>query len=161
MGRKKKEVTDPIISKAAELVIMGVYGRGRELRRRLDLNYGYIGGYDGPGTYEPDYSGDIIYYEKPPRSTGSILFVSLLIGVIVGGITLLIMRSGMKTAKRQNGAAHYLKNDVRITKAHHHYLYSRTTRTAKSEYKGGGSGGGSHVHSSSGGRSHGGGGGRF
>ena len=122
---------------------------------------GYIGGYDGPGTYEPDYSGDIIYYEKPPRSTGSILFVSLLIGVIVGGITLLIMRCGMKTAKRQNGAAHYLKNDVRITKAHHHYLYSRTTRTAKSEYKGGGSGGGSHVHSSSGGRSHGGGGGRF
>ena len=122
---------------------------------------GYAGNYDGPGTYEPDYSGDIIYYERPPRSTGSILVVSLLIGVIVGGITLLIMRSGMKTAKRQNGAAHYLKNDVRITKAHHHYLYSRTTRTAKSEYKGGGSGGGSHVHSSSGGRSHGGGGGRF
>lgn len=44
MGRKKKEVTDPIITKAAELVIMGVYGRGRELRRRLDLNYSYIGG---------------------------------------------------------------------------------------------------------------------
>lgn len=44
MGRKKKVITDPIISKAAELVIMGVYGRGRELRRRLDLNYGYIGG---------------------------------------------------------------------------------------------------------------------
>ena len=44
MGRKKKDVTDPIITKAAELVIMGVYGRGRELRRRLDLNYGYIGG---------------------------------------------------------------------------------------------------------------------
>lgn len=46
MGRKKKEVTDPIISKAAELVIMGVYGRGRELRRRLDLNYWYLGGYE-------------------------------------------------------------------------------------------------------------------
>lgn len=44
MGRKKKVVTDPIITKAAELVILGVYGRGRELRRRLDLNYGYIGG---------------------------------------------------------------------------------------------------------------------
>lgn len=46
MGRKKKEVTDPIIIKAAELVILGVYGRGRELRRRLNLNYGYIGGYE-------------------------------------------------------------------------------------------------------------------
>lgn len=45
MGRKKKEITDPIITKAAELVVMGVYGHGRELRRRLDLNYGYIGGY--------------------------------------------------------------------------------------------------------------------
>lgn len=44
MARKKKELTDPIITKAAELVIMGVYGRGRELCRRLDLNYGYIGG---------------------------------------------------------------------------------------------------------------------
>ena len=42
MGRKKKEVTDPIIIKAAELVIMGVYGRGRELRRRLYFNYGNI-----------------------------------------------------------------------------------------------------------------------
>ena len=46
MPRKKKEVTDPIITKAAALVIMGVYGRGRELKRRLDLNYGYIGGYE-------------------------------------------------------------------------------------------------------------------
>lgn len=124
---------------------------------------GYIGGYDGPGTYEPDYSGEIIYYEKPPRSTASIVFVSLLIGAAVGGITVLIMRSGMKTAKRQSGAGQYLQSNVRITQAHHHYLYSRTTRTAKSEYNGGGSGrgGGSHVHRSSGGRSHGGGGGRF
>ena len=125
---------------------------------------GYGGDYEGPGSYEPDYDGDIIYYEKPPRSTGSILFISILIGVIVGGIALLIMRSGMKTAKRQSGAAHYLQSDVRITKAHHHYLYSRTTRTVKTEYNGGGTGrggGGSHVHRSSGGRSHGGGGGRF
>ena len=125
---------------------------------------GYAGDYDGPGTYEPDYSGDIIYYEKPPRSAGSIIIVSLLIGVIVGGIALLIMRSGMKTAKRQSGAVFYLKGNVNITKAHHHYLYTRTSRRAKSDYNGGSGGrggGGSHVHSSSGGRSHGGGGGRF
>lgn len=131
---------------------------------RDDPMDGYAGDYEGPGTYEPDYSGDIIYYEKPPRSTVSILLVSLVIGLTVGGIALLIMRSGMKTAKQQSGAAQYLNSDVRITKAHHHYLYSRTTRTAKSEYNGGGGGrggGGSHVHSSSGGRSHGGGGGRF
>ena len=45
-GRKKKQECDPIISKAADLVIMGVYGHGRELKKRLDRNYGYIGGYE-------------------------------------------------------------------------------------------------------------------
>ena len=124
---------------------------------------GYAPEYEGPGSYEPNYGDEIIYYEKPSRGAGSILLVSLVIGLIVGGISLLIMRSGMKTAKRQRGADRYLSSNVNITKHYHHYLYSHTSRRAKSDSSGSGrsGGGGSHVHRSSGGRSHGGGGGRF
>lgn len=46
-GRKKKQPdVDPVISHAADLVIMGIYGRGRELKKRLDRSYGYVGGYE-------------------------------------------------------------------------------------------------------------------
>lgn len=44
MPRKKKTNTDPLLSNAADLVMKGFYGRGRELRRKLDHNYYYIGG---------------------------------------------------------------------------------------------------------------------
>lgn len=123
---------------------------------------GFAPEYEGPGSYEPDYSGDIIYYEKPSRGVGSILFTSVLIGAAVGGIVLLVMRSGMKTTKRQSGAYDYLSGGVNLTKHFDFFLYSRTTRTAKPQDNGGSrGGGGSHIHRSSGGRSHGGGGGRF
>lgn len=46
MARKKKTDIDPRIAAAADLVMMGVYGKGRILKKRLDLNYGYIGGYE-------------------------------------------------------------------------------------------------------------------
>ena len=45
MGRKKKAAQDPI-EKVVELVLMGVYGRGRELQKKLDKNFYYLGGYE-------------------------------------------------------------------------------------------------------------------
>ena len=45
MGRKKKTAQDPI-EKVVELVLMGVYGRGRELQKQLDKNFYYLGGYE-------------------------------------------------------------------------------------------------------------------
>lgn len=85
-----------------------------------------------------------------------ILLVALLIGAAAGGITILIMRSQMNTAKAQHNAGNYLVNGSYQLKRHHDiFLYSRVTRTRKAENNG------SSTHRSSGGVSHGGRSGRF
>ena len=97
---------------------------------------GYRPDYNGPGTYEPGDSDEIVNY-KPPLKIGKVILTSLLIGAVVAGIVLLIMSSGMKTAKRQSGAYNYTTNGVAITRQHHFFLYSRTSRTAKPQNSGG------------------------
>lgn len=86
------------------------------------------------------------------------IFVALAIGAAAGGITIWIMRSGMKTVRPQSGAvdyvqqgSYYLRNQRDV------YLYSRTTRVRKQTT----SSGGSSTHRSSSGRRHGGSRGRF
>lgn len=72
-----------------------------------------------------------------------ILVVSLLIGIAIGGIVILIMRSGMKTARPQHSAVSYLQTgSYHLTQCLDLYLYSRTTRTAKPKNNGSGSSGG-------------------
>lgn len=81
-----------------------------------------------------------------------IFVIALLIGAAAGGITILVMRSQMNTAKPQASAGNYLVNGSYQLKRHHDiFLYSRVTRTRKPENKGGGS-----SHRSSGGIRHGG-----
>lgn len=83
------------------------------------------------------------------------LFVSLGIGLLAGLITVLIMRSGMNTAKQRHGATEYVKHgtfDLHLCRDF--FLYSRVHKTQKSNSISGGRSGG-------GGRSHGGGGGKF
>ena len=120
---------------------------------------GFAPEYDGPGSFEP---GTGIYYEDSREfSISRVILTSLVIGAVVGAVALWIMRSGMKTAKRQSGAVSYLTNgSVHFLKRQDFYLYSRTSRTTKPQNNGG-SGNGSRVHRSSGGRRHGGGSGRF
>ena len=85
------------------------------------------------------------------------LGVALLVGAVIALIVLLIMRSKMNTAKAQRGAGSYIRNETYdLFRCHDIFLYSRTTKTRKSDNN---SGGGSHRSSS--GRSHGGGSGRF
>lgn len=124
---------------------------------------GYAPDYDGPGSYEPGISDEIIYYEEPRGVNWlSLIFTSLLIGVIVGAIALWLMSRGMKTAKQQSGAADYVTGGIRIVRRQDFFLYSRTSKTPISQNNnGGGRSGGSSIHRSSSGRSHGGGGGRF
>lgn len=125
---------------------------------------GYYEGYDGPGTYIPGTQEDIVYYDEQPRNLSWYLkkfFIALIIGVIAAGVTLLIMRGQMNTARAQRDAANYTKNgSARITRHQDMFLYSRTQRTRRQESSSGG-GGGSSVHRSSSGRSHGGGHGKF
>lgn len=86
------------------------------------------------------------------------LFVSLAIGIIAAGITISVMKSGMKTAKPQRNAQSYVKqNSFQLSGQRDIYLYSNTTRVRKQES----SSGGSSTHRSSSGRSHGGSRGKF
>lgn len=85
-----------------------------------------------------------------------IVLVSLAIGAAAGGITILIMRGQMNTAKAQSNAGNYLISGSFQIKRHSDiFLYSRVSRTRKPENNGGSS------HRSSGGISHGGRSGRF
>jgi uncharacterized protein len=84
--------------------------------------------------------------------------VCLIIGIVVGGITVAIMSSGMKSVRAQNSASNYVKDgSLQLTCREDRYLYQTVTKRPKP--KNNSSGGGVHVSSS--GRSHGGGGGRF
>lgn len=100
---------------------------------------------EGAGTSEKD-SGAIV----------RIILVSLVVGSAVGGITILIMRGQMNTAKAQTNAANYLVGGSYQLKKHVDiFLYSRVTKTRIPQNNG------SSTHRSSGGVRHGGRGGRF
>lgn len=82
------------------------------------------------------------------------LGVCLLIGLAVGGITVGVMASGMKTVRSKAGAADYVKpGSLELSVAQDLYLYQTVTRRAKPKNTG--------THGGSSGHSHGGGGGRF
>ncbi|MBQ7415790.1 MAG: TPM domain-containing protein [Oscillospiraceae bacterium] len=85
------------------------------------------------------------------------IIISLVIGAIAGGITILVMRSKMKTVRRQSAAVDYVKQGSYYLRDQRDiYLYSRTSRVRKQS-----SSGGTSTHRSSSGRSHGGSRGRF
>ena len=96
------------------------------------------------------------YLEKSEMAIGVVILISLLIGAAAGGIALLVMRSGMHTAKPQSGAGSYVHSgSYRLNQHLDYYLYSNTTRTRKESSNSSGS------HRGSSGRSHGGSRGRF
>lgn len=87
-----------------------------------------------------------------------ILLISLLIGAVVGGIVLLVLRGMMQTAKAQSAATDYMVNgSYNLHHLRDYFLYSRVSKVRRSES----SSGGSRTHRSSSGRSHGGRGGRL
>lgn len=84
------------------------------------------------------------------------IVICLVIGMASGGITVLIMRSRMKTDRPQHSASEYLdRGSFHLNIAHDRYLYSHVTKTPKPDNSSGPHGGGH------GGGSHGGGGGKF
>jgi uncharacterized protein len=109
--------------------------------------------------FEAYENGDPI---DKPRTVFNIIFdliIALGIGAIAGGITITIMKSGMKTVRPQRGAQSYVKQgSFTLNKQRDMFLYSNTSRVRKSSSS---SGGGSSTHRSSSGRSHGGSRGRF
>jgi uncharacterized protein len=94
------------------------------------------------------------------RTVGAWLY--LLLGALVAAaIGLGILMIGMKTAKPQYSAAHYVKDgSTQIARMQDLYLYHTQTRVRVQKESSGG-GGGSSTFTSSSGTSHGGGGGKF
>lgn len=117
---------------------------------------------DGYADYSGDYyHGDqeeVVYYEE--EFTPSVE-LSVLLGLIVAGISVLIMRIGMNTKRPKRSASDYMqKNSFHMRQQQDLFLYSNVSKVRKEESKSS-SGGGSSVHRSSGGTRHGGGGGKF
>ena len=116
---------------------------------------------DGYADYSGDYyHGDreeVLYYEEPFTPS---IGLSFILGIIVAGISVLIMRFGMNTKRPQRSAAGYMQeNSYRMYQHQDLFLYSNVSKVRRQENKP--SGGGSSVHRSSGGSRHGGGGGKF
>ncbi len=89
------------------------------------------------------------------------LLIGLLIGVVVGGIVLLVLRSQMRTAKPQSGAKEYIvPGTYALRQRQDVFLYSQVRKVRRSETSSG-SGGGTSTHRSSSGRIHGGGHSKF
>ena len=117
---------------------------------------GWAGNYQGPGSVEIGTREDVVYYESEPP-----IWASPIIGLIVAGIVVMIMRSSMNTKRPQRSASQYLKRDsYQLRRQQDIFLYSQVSKVRRQTQSGSG-GGGSSVHRGSGGRSHGGGHGRF
>lgn len=107
--------------------------------------------YDGFAAYLDAIPSYCEAYEKgDPIDRGfglSHILIALVIGLAVGGITILVMRSAMNTAKPKPSATEYVRHgSFRPYGNFDMYLYSRVTRTPRqnnSSGSGGGSSGGS------------------
>ena len=116
---------------------------------------GWAGNYDGPGSVVIGTREDVVYYEKDPP-----YLLAPVIGLVLAGIVILIMRSAMNTKRPQRSAAEYIvQGSYQLRRHQDIFLYSQVRKVRKQQQSSGG--GGSSVHRSSGGRSHGGGRGRF
>ena len=101
----------------------------------------------------------MVYYEQPRHVN---VWISIVIGAVIGGITVLIMRACMNTKRPQRSAGSYLNDSSYHLRTNQDlFLYSNVTKTRIQQESSSSGGGGNSVHTSSSGRTHGGGGGKF
>ena len=83
------------------------------------------------------------YMQTGSEYSATSFAVALLIGAAVGGIVILIMRSGMKTAKPQSSASDYLRQgSFHLSIKQDWYLYSRVTKIPRPKNNSSSGGGG-------------------
>ena len=110
---------------------------------------------NAPMETEPVYE-EIPMVEEESSGFGKTFAICMVVGLVIGGITVLVMALQMRSVRSQNAAADYVvAGSTRLTNSRDIYLYSHTTRTAKPKNTSGGSSG------SRGGGSRGGAGGRI
>lgn len=123
-----------------------------------------IDGYaDTSGDYYHGDQEDVVYYDDYYDEPGQVnIWISIVIGVVAGGVTVLIMRGAMNTKRRQRSAANYMNDSTYHLRTNlDMFLYSNITKTRIQQESSSSGGGGSSVHTSSSGSTHGGGGGKF
>lgn len=109
---------------------------------------------DGVEDYFVDENGAVQAVPHIPHWYDG-LVICIIIGIVIGGITVAVMSGGMKSVRAKGSAADYVNHEsLVLTRQEDRFLYQTVTRRDKPK-----SNGGSHIGSS--GRSHGGGGGRF
>lgn len=115
-----------------------------------DLSAGYYyDAFDSYLTALEDCLHDASDVSSGSGNSGVNILISIVIGLVVAAVAILIMRSGMNTAKAQSGAAEYIKaGSYHLTQRQDIFLYSRVTKTAKPQNNGSSrSGGGSGSRS--------------
>lgn len=142
--------------------VISTTGKGMDYISRSDADdlFNRISSDISAGKYYDGFSNYLSilpsYFMGSEIGIMGIILISLLIGAAAGGITLLILRSGMHSAKQQINAGSYVKSGSYSLNQHlDYYLYSNTTRTRKENNNSSGS------HRGSSGHSHGGSRGRF
>lgn len=109
-------------------------------------------------------SGKPFDRESLPHEPLSIaaFFVCLAVGAVIGGITVMAMKSELKSVRYKAEANSYVRSgSFNLTQSRDMFLYRNVSRRKRPESTGGGRSGGSSVHVGSSGRSHGGGGRSF
>lgn len=92
---------------------------------------------------------DSVFEEYGKFPTATIILVSVAIGLVIAIITVNAMKGKLKTVRRKNNAADYVKKDsLNIKESNDIYLYSNVTRVAKPKES---SNSGGRTSSSSGG----------
>ena len=111
--------------------------------------------------YETDGTGyDVGDLPKDDFDVAFNLLICLVIGFVIGLITVLVMKGKLKSVKMQNYAGDYVVNgSMHINGQSDTFLYANVVSTPRASDSD--SGGGSSTHTGSSGTSHGGGGGSF
>ena len=100
---------------------------------------------------------------REPMKASTIILISLVVGLVVGFISVSTMKGQLKSVRPNNSASAYIvKDSMNLVRQNDLFLYRNIARVARPKDTGSSrSGGGSSTHRSSSGRSHGGGGGKF
>lgn len=109
-----------------------------------------------------DYHNGYGSQESEGMGIGSKILVSLVIGAIVGFISVGAMKSSMKTVRQNSAASNYVVRDsLNVRCANEFFLYRNVSRTPRQTEQSRPQNRGGTTHTSSSGRSHGGRSGKF
>ncbi len=103
---------------------------------------------------------DVGNLPKEPFDVGANLLIALAVGLVAGVLITGNMRRKLKTVRKQDQAASYVRQgSMKVTRSNEYYLYSTVSKSAKPKNED--SGGGSSTHTSSSGDTFGGSSGKF